>query len=87
MRIKKKGKTRRTRAEEEQPGQWPPRLDRGEHHGPWWQLQPARGGCHRPWWPFPFLASSVLCITSVFHAMPFRLLLVFGFKMENVSGH
>jgi len=35
-----KGKTHRTRGEEEPPGQWPPRLDRGGHHGPWW-LPPA----------------------------------------------
>ena len=71
---------RRTRGEEEQPGQWPPRLDRGGHTD--------RGGSHgQPVVALPFPASSVLCITSVFHTMPFRLLLVFGFKMENVSGH
>ena len=47
---------------------------------PWWQPRPGRGGCHGPWWLFPFPAASVLCDASVFHAMPFQLLLVFAFK-------
>ena len=43
-------------------GQWPPRPDRGYHHGPWW--------LPRPWWPSPspvrFGFSAPLRLPAVF---------------------
>jgi len=47
-RFKAKGKTCRTRNKGDQPGQCSPRLDRGDHHGPWWLPRPARGGSSPP---------------------------------------
>ena len=48
-RNKTLGKTRRTRARRNRPGQRPPWLARGDHHSPWWQPRPVvaatgRGG-------------------------------------------
>ena len=58
---------RRTRDEEELPGQWAPRSNRGDHHGPW---------C-----PFPSLIASVVSRdASISHAFIARLLLAFAFK-------
>ena len=73
-----KGKTLRTRGKEEPPGQWPPRTVVAATATLWW-LPPAVVALPLPGY-FGFVRY------FGFHAMPVRLLLVFCFKMENVSG-
>jgi len=61
--------------------QWPPRVDRGGHHGLWWLPWPARGGSQgRGGWKFPSCFG--LFFTAV--RLPTRIV---GFACKFASEH